>query len=46
MQDMMAYMNVLNNAAVTLKRLGFPEDQIASLLWSLAKNTIPNHLAE
>jgi hypothetical protein len=43
---MMPYMNVLNNAAVTLKRLGFPTDQIASSLWSSVKNTIPNHLAE
>jgi hypothetical protein len=46
MRDMMAYMNVLNNAAVTLKRLGFPKDQIASSLWSSVKNTIPTHLAE
>jgi hypothetical protein len=42
----MSYMNVLNNAAVSLKRLGFPEDQIASSIWNSVKSTVPNHLAD
>jgi hypothetical protein len=46
MKDMMSYMNVLNNAAVSLKRLGFPEDQIASSIWNSVKSTVPNHLAD
>jgi hypothetical protein len=39
-------MNVLNNAAVSLKRLGFPEDQVASTLWNSIKACVRNHLAE
>jgi hypothetical protein len=46
MKDMMSYMNVLNNAAVSLKRLGFPEDQIASSIWNSVKCMVPNHLAD
>jgi hypothetical protein len=46
LRDMMSYMNVLNNAAVSLKHLGFPEDQIASALWNSIKTCVPNHLAD
>jgi hypothetical protein len=46
MKDMMSYMNVLNNAAVSLKRLGFPEDQIASSIWNSVISTVPSHPAD
>jgi hypothetical protein len=44
--DIMKYMNTLKNAAVQLKRLEHPHDQVAGMVWNSLRETLPTHVAE
>jgi hypothetical protein len=43
-KEVMTYMNELKNAAVQLRRLEHPKDQIASMVWNSLREILPDYV--